>query len=424
MTFYIITLFPEYFASALNCGQLKKAREKGLIKFIFINPRDFTEDKHKTVDDKPYGGGAGMVMMLPPLDRALQQTPQNSYKILLSPKGKLFSQEKAKILAKQKDIVLICGRYEGIDARLEEMYSLDVLSVGDYVLNGGESAALNIIEAISRLLPGFMSKEESFKEDSFFNDILEYPHYTRPEEYKGYKVPQVLLSGHHSKILKWKRQKSLEITLKNRPELLIKTYLNQEDREFLKKLPKRELGKNLYLTLLHYPVLDKFKKVSTTSLTNLDIHDISRVSCTYGLGGYFLVTPLQDQQKLAKRLLEHWTKGPSSKLNTDRARALELVEVAANLDEVVEKIKLKTGQPPVLIATSAREGEISFLKIRKLLESKPVLLILGTGHGLAKEILKKADFIIQPICFGRKYNHLSVRSAAAIMVDRILGEFW
>ncbi|KUJ96571.1 MAG: tRNA (guanine37-N1)-methyltransferase [Desulfonauticus sp.] len=422
--FYLITLFPEYFSSALACGQLKKAQEKGLLHFTFINPRDYALDKHKSVDDKPYGGGAGMVMLVETLDKALQTVPSGAKKILLSPQGKLFNQKNAFNLSKQREIVLVCGRYEGIDNRLVKLHSLETLSIGDYVLNGGEVAALAVIEAVSRLLPGFMSKEASFQEESFNNFLLEYPHYTRPEEYKGLKVPEVLLSGHHQKIAKWRREKSLEITLKNRPELLFQSSLNSEDRAFLQEINEPCLGKNLYLTLLHHPVLDKFKKVSTTSLTNLDIHDIGRILRTYGLGGYYLVTPLKDQQELAKRLLAHWTTGPSSKLNKDRARALSGVRVASSLQEVVKKIQAKTGKRPVLVATSAREGDTPLVKMRELLRESPVLLILGTGHGLTPEVLQESDYILQPIGFGRKYNHLSVRSATAIMVDRILGEFF
>lgn len=422
--FYIITLFPEYFSSALDCAQLKKAQERGILKFTFINPRDYALDKHKSVDDKPYGGGPGMVMLLEPLDKALAKVPQEAKKILLSPKGSLFNQQKAIRLSKEKEIVLICGRYEGIDERISEFYSLESLSIGDYVLNGGEAAALVVIEAIARLIPGFMSKKESFEEDSFSDFLLEYPHYTRPEEYKGIRVPEILLSGNHQKIAQWRREKSLEITLKRRPDLLLKAKLEAEDRKFLQNLYYPSLAKNLYLSLLHFPVLDKFKKVTTTSLTNLDIHDIGRILRTYGLGGYYLVTPLKDQQKLAERLLAHWTIGPSSRLNPDRAKALSGVKVASSLQEAIENITQKTGKRPFLVATSAREGDTPLTKVRELLEESPVLLILGTGHGLAKEVLEEADFILQPIGFGRKYNHLSVRSATAIMVDRILGEFF
>jgi len=424
MRFYIVTIFPEYFESALNCGQLKKARDKGLLEFVWINPRDFAKDKHKTVDDKPYGGGAGMVMLVEPLDKALTTVAHVRKKILLSAQGQLFEQKTAKLLAQEKEIVLVCGRYEGIDARLEQLHDLEPISIGDYVLNGGECAALVLIEAVSRFLPGFMSKQSSVEEDSFSHGLLEHPHYTRPEQYKGLRVPEVLLSGHHAKISSWRRQKSLELTLKRRPELLSQTQLTQEERRFLKQLPKTSLGKNLYLALLHHPVLDKFQKVSTTSLTNLDIHDISRVSATFGLGGYFLVTPLKDQQNLAKKLIKHWTVGPSSQLNPDRAKALAKTQVATNLEEVITRIEQQTGQKPVLVATCAREGSEPLFKVRMLLKKHPVLLVFGTGYGLAKEVLKQAEFIVHPIGLAQQYNHLSVRSAVAIMVDRILGEFY
>ncbi|MDQ7032194.1 MAG: tRNA (guanosine(37)-N1)-methyltransferase TrmD [Desulfonauticus sp.] len=424
MCFHIITIFPEYFQSALNCGQLKKAIDKQLVQFVFINPRDFARDKHKTVDDRPYGGGAGMVMMLEPLDLALSCVPEQSRKILLSPRGRIFSQTLARDLAKETNLVLICGRYEGIDARVEQLHNLESISVGDYVLNGGECAALNVIEAVLRFIPGFMSKKDSFEQDSFSNGLLEHAHYTRPEVYKKYKIPEVLSSGNHAQIAKWRRTNALETTFKYRPELLLNTTLTEDDRSFLASLPQKHVGKNLYLALLHFPVLDKFKKISTTSLTNLDIHDISRVSTTYGLGGYFLVTPLKDQQNLAQRLLVHWTKGPSASLNPDRAKALRHTKVVSNLEEVEQSIEQKTGQKPVVVATSAKQGQVAPVKIRGLLERKPVLLVFGTGYGLAPEVLKKADLVLQPIGYCRKYNHLSVRSAVAIIIDRILSEFW
>ena len=425
MHFYILSIFPEFFQSPLSCGLLARAQDKGLIDFSFINPRDFAEDRHKTVDDRPYGGGPGMVMLLKPLSRAIETLPGTCRKILLSPKGKPFNQDMDKNLASEKEIAFICGRYEGIDARIESLYDLEPVSVGDFVLNGGEVAALCMIEAISRLVPGFMGKEESFTEESFVAGLLEYPHYTRPEVFQGKKVPDVLLSGNHKEIALWRRRKALEDTLNLRPELLDKVKLSDLDINFLKGLERVHLGRNLYLALVHYPVLNKNGQIGTTSLTNLDIHDIGRVSRTFGLGGYYICTPLKDQQQLAARLIKHWISGPGGKANPDRAKALETIVICSYLQDAVSDIAQKTGRQPKIIVTSAREtGQLACDDVRELLGREPVLLVLGTGSGLSPEVMKKAHATLRPIAYLSDYNHLSVRSAASIYVDRILGDYF
>lgn len=425
MHFYILSIFPEFFQSPLRCGLLAKAQDKGLINFSFINPRDFTQDRHRTVDDRPYGGGPGMVMMLEPLSRAIETLPRTCRKILLSPKGKPFNQDMAKSLALESEVAFICGRYEGIDARIENLYDLEPVSVGDFVLNGGESAALCLVESISRLIPGFMGKEESFTDESFATGLLEHPHYTRPEVFQGYKVPDVLLSGNHKEIALWRRRKSLEETLNLRPQLLDRVKLSGTDISYLKDLERIRLGRNLYLALVHYPVLNKNGQIGTTSLTNLDIHDIARVSRTFGLGGYYICTPLKDQQQLAARLIKHWVSGPGGEANPDRAKALETITICSYLQDAVSDIAEKTGHRPKIIVTSAREvGHLACEDVRKLLEQEPVLLVFGTGSGLSSEVMNEAGGTLRPIAYLSDYNHLSVRSAASIYVDRILGDYF
>ncbi len=425
MHFHIITILPEFFESPLSCGLLGKAIEKGIVQTSLIFPRDFTSDRHSTVDDRPYGGGPGMVMMVDPLFKALNSLPENCKKILLTPKGSPFNQQAARRFSRERDIALVCGRYEGIDTRIEKLFDLEEVSAGDYVLNGGEAAALCLMESVSRFLPGFMGKQESVGEESFSEGLLEYPHYTRPEQYQGLGVPEVLLSGHHGRISRWRRERSLENTFRLRPRLLDETTLSNEDIDFLRSLEKFSPARNLYLSLIHAPVMNKTGKESVTSLTNLDIHDIARVCETFGLGGYYICTPLKDQQALGKRLIAHWTTGAGGQGNPDRAVALSGISICENLDEAISCIEIQAGIKPQIIATSARgSGNITFGEVRSLLNRGPVLIVLGTGYGLSPAVVSLADAILRPVRYLSPFNHLSVRSATSIMVDRIIGDYY
>ena len=242
MRFDVITIFPEYFESPLRVGALKKARERGLIEINLINLRDFALDKHRMVDDRPFGGGEGMVFKPEPLYRAISSLRQQGapYVVYLSPQGRLLNQEIVRELYEKGHLVLICGRYEGIDERIREHFIDDEISIGDYVVFGGEVAALVVIEAVARLVPGVVGKRDSVEKESFSQGLLKYPQYTRPRDFMGYKVPEILLSGDHAAIAKWRRKKSLEVTLKRRPELLKKARLSEEDLEFLRQLGWRE----------------------------------------------------------------------------------------------------------------------------------------------------------------------------------------
>lgn len=231
MLFDVITLFPEMF-SALNCGITGRAIEKKLIQLSCWNPRDFTTDNYGKVDDHPYGGGPGMVMMIEPLQKAINAAKQNGFPaktIYLSPKGKNLDQDLVAKLAQEKHLLLIAGRYEGIDERLLELEVDTEISVGDYVLSGGELAAMIIIDAVTRLLPEALGAADSASQDSFVDGLLEYPHYTRPEKFAGKSVPRVLLSGDHAEIKRWRRKESLGRTWLCRPDLLAKCQLTTSD---------------------------------------------------------------------------------------------------------------------------------------------------------------------------------------------------
>jgi tRNA (guanine37-N1)-methyltransferase len=242
----VLTLFPDIFTSYLNESIMKRAGEKGLLEVKLHNIRDFTSDAHRTVDDYPFGGGAGMVFKPEPLFKAmdfLREDGEPRKVILMTPQGKPFSQSIAETYAKEtKRFVFICGRYEGIDERVKTLVDEEI-SVGDYVMTGGELAALTVIDAVTRLVPGALGDERSVEDESFSWGLLDYPHYTRPREYRGLSVPDVLLSGNHREIDRWRRKQALKKTVEVRPDLIDGVELSGEDREILseiKKLPEKD----------------------------------------------------------------------------------------------------------------------------------------------------------------------------------------
>lgn len=228
MRFHIMTLFPEIFNSYMDESIMKRAVEKGIIEVHIYNIRDFSNNKHKKVDDYPFGGGAGMVMTPQPIYDTYKHiitthNISNPSVIYLTPKGKVYNQSMAKQMSLKEDIILLCGHYEGVDERIIDLIVTDEISIGDYVLTGGELPALIMIDSISRLIPGVLNQEESFEEESFKDNLLEYPHYTRPRDFEGLKVPEVLLSGNHKKIDEWRREESIRITKERRFDLYKKS---------------------------------------------------------------------------------------------------------------------------------------------------------------------------------------------------------
>lgn len=238
MQFDVLTLFPEMF-EILNESIIGRAKQKGLININLINIRDFSKDKHKKVDDTPYGGGAGMVLMPDVVYDAYKSVKDDKARLIyMSPQGKKLSQDKVEELSKQEHLILLCGHYEGIDQRVIDKIVDEEISIGDYILTGGELPAMVLIDSVSRYIEGVL-KEGSTKEESFSNGLLEYPQYTRPEVFEEQRVPEVLLSGHHQNIDKWRREQSLKITLNKRPDLLDKINLSDEDRKTLVNLKNK-----------------------------------------------------------------------------------------------------------------------------------------------------------------------------------------
>ena len=240
MKFHILTLFPEMVQQGLATSILGRAAEKNLISIDAVNIRDYTQDKHGKVDDYTYGGGAGMLMQAQPVYDAYRVVAGDRKVrcVYLTPQGAPFTQKKARELSGEEELVLLCGHYEGVDERILEEIVTDYVSIGDYVLTGGELPAMVMIDAVSRLVPGVLNNEESAEFESFHDNLLEHPQYTRPVEFRGRKVPDVLLSGHHGNIDKWRREQSLKRTLERRPDLIETAILSKEDEKYLKKLKK------------------------------------------------------------------------------------------------------------------------------------------------------------------------------------------
>ncbi len=249
MKFHVMTLFPEMIEQGASHSILGRAQAENRIQVDTINIRDFAHNKHQHVDDTPYGGGAGMVMQAPPVYEAYEalcgRIGKQPRVVFMTPAGAVFSQEKARELAREEDLVILCGHYEGIDQRVIDEIVTDEISIGDYVLTGGELPALVVIDAVSRMVPGVLGNEDSAEDESFSGMYLEYPQYTRPREYHGTEVPEVLMSGHHENIRKWRLEQAMEITMRKRPELLDPTRMNKEELKIYQRVREKILKKSL-----------------------------------------------------------------------------------------------------------------------------------------------------------------------------------
>ena len=243
MNFYVLTLFPDMITQGMNTSITGRAIAKGVLNLEAINIRDFAYNKHQKVDDYPYGGGAGMLMQAGPgylsYESIVKRVGKRPRVVYLTPQGRVFNQKMAREMALEEEIVFLCGHYEGIDERVLEEIVTDYVSIGDYVLTGGELPALVMMDSISRMVPGVLNNQESGETESFAGNLLEYPQYSRPEEWHGKKVPEVLLSGHHENVAKWRREQAIVRTLKNRPDLLKEADLTNKEWNFIRQLKKQ-----------------------------------------------------------------------------------------------------------------------------------------------------------------------------------------
>lgn len=437
--FDILTLFPGLFDGFVAESLLGKAIATKRLTIELHNWRSYATDKHSTVDDAPFGGGAGMVLKPEPLAACLadvRAAAPKSRVVVLSPAGRRLDQATVRRWANEPGLVLLCGRYEGFDARIEERAD-EIVSLGDYVLNGGEVAAMAVVEAVGRLVPGVVGNEASLGAESHGESgLLEHAHYTRPRNFEGDEVPAVLLSGDHGAVAQWRHDQSVARTAARRPDLLVDrqpaaTPVKRKAKSALKTALDAESRMGIFAALVHHPVLNRKGEVGTTALTNVDIHDIGRSARTYGLQHLFVVTPVTLQQRMVEEVLGHWTAGEGATFNPRRAEALRRVTACDSLEAACAAVEERCGKPPWVVVTSAREESpsTSFAELRARLPSldRPVLIVFGTGWGLAETVMAKADWrlpaIVRDPVLGEHddYNHLSVRAAAAIVLDRLLG---
>ncbi len=419
MRIQVLTLFPELFERFVEIGLVGQACKSGAVTIEPTHLRTFAVNTHGQVDDSPSGGGSGMVLRpdaVVPAIEAAKAKDSAAKVVLFTPRGKPFTQKIAHQLADgvQKSgggFIFICCRYEGIDERVVEDYVDLELSIGDYVLMGGEVPAMACIEAVTRLLPGVLGNPESIRQESFEGPLLEHPQYTKPAEFRGKKVPDVLLSGNHAEIEKWRKEQAMQSTLLRRPDLFIAN-----------NAPQCEVS----VALIHHPVLNKQGEIITSSITNLDLHDIARSARTYGLERFYAVHPTRTLRRLSEKILEHWEVGYGASYNPNRSEALRHIAVVPDLDDVIVDIEARTGKLPKIITTSARDEAkgITFEQMqgRIYASNEPHLILLGTGWGLVPEIIERADYHVAPVKGHTNYNHLSVRAAAAIIFDRLIGK--
>lgn len=429
MEISILTLFPELYTPFIKASLIGRAQQAGIVSFDITNLFSLVAPKER-IDAPTFGPTAGMLLKPEIIEKAVgaaEQAHGPAFKIFFSPHGKKLDQQLLERLMGQikerKHLMLLPARYEGMDARAEEHYADEIISVGDFVLMGGDVPAMMLIEGLLRLIPGVVGREESVKEESFSGPFVDYPEYTEPVEWQGLRVPDIIRSGNHAAIKKWRMNQAVKRTIKNHFSWLRTHGLTQEQKKIVAEhIPPH------YVALMHTDVIvgGPEPKEGETSVTSIDIHDISRACKTYGIKGYFVVTPLEDQQKIVKKLLDFWQTGVGITYNPSRHEAVKQTEIAESLDAVITAIEQKEGIRPLIIATSAREtGHQELIgwseQARVWQHKRPILFLFGTGQGLTDEVVGKADYLLLPVHGLTSFNHLSVRSAVAIILDRWLG---
>lgn len=424
----ILTVFPEIYQNFLQTSLIKRAQEQETLSFDVRAFSSFCEPKER-IDGPTVGHGSGMAIRPEVIERAVfaqEEKHGKAYRIFLTPQGKKLNQRVAKQVAQKlqehKHVMFVAGRYEGIDERAVQEYADLELSIGDYVLMGGDLPAMVAIETVARYLPGIVGREESVEKDSFSGPFLDFPPYTTPpREWKGLKIPEVLLSGNHKAMDEQRLNKAAERSVLEHFDWVRSHCKDKKDQERAAKyIPSH------YCALLHDDVIVEQGRIGTSSVTSLDIHDIARSARTYGVKEYFIVTPLEDQQKIVKTILGYWDSSSGIAYNKSRADAVSHVKLVESLDAAKAAIKAREGVDPLVIATSAQPVEgvssISYFDQQEVWDHKrPILLIFGTAKGLSSELIKRCDYLLGPVLGFSNFNHLSVRSAVAIIFDRWLG---
>lgn len=416
MKITILTAFPDMMNGYLGMSVLGRAIASGKLEAEVLDLRDFAEGSYRQIDDYSFGGG-GMVLMAEPLEKAIKFAcggVEKPFVVYPSPQGVRLHQELVEDLSRKERIVILCGHYEGADERVIKKHVDLEISLGDFVLTGGELPAMAVADAVARLAPGVVGKSSAVKEDSFYSGMLDTPHYTRPALWEGEKAPEALLSGDAKAIERWRRDEAVSRTLERRPDLLSRAGI----------MPW--LDKGAYLMEVHYPVLDRNGEKSSTAITGMDLHDIARACRTYGIKKYLLVTPLAQQREMAKKIGLHWTEGWGAEHNPDRSEAFKTLKIFASVQKALTWVAEREKTEPYKIATTARPhtGAQHWLSVKRDILAKKAspVFIFGTGWGLHEEILETADAVMTPIHGGEDgWNHLSVRSAASITLDRFFG---
>ncbi|MCY3826823.1 MAG: tRNA (guanosine(37)-N1)-methyltransferase TrmD [Candidatus Dadabacteria bacterium] len=428
MKFDIVTIFPGFFDSVFSFGVISRAVENKAVEINVHDLRTYSAEKHGKTDDTPYGGGSGMLMTPGPIGNAIGRIREKGLRsavILTTPKGEEFDDRKAQELCGFEQLIILCGRYEGVDDRVSELYVDMKISTGKYINSGGEYACSLIVDAVSRYLPGVLGNTESLSSESLTNGLLEYPQYTKPRTYRGKKVPELLLSGDHEKIRKWRRQESIKSTFIHNPASLDDAQLSKEEDAFLKEL---KVGSSpdfrVYIALVHYPAYNNRLEVVSTAFKSIDAHDISRDATTYGVKKFYLINPVEEQRRLAGRLVDHWIEGEGRSFNETKSKAFGIITIMSTIEEAVEQIEEIEGEKPKIVVTDARFSDdmtgYGVLREKIFENTEPFLILFGTGWGLTLETIKAADYVLKPISGYSEFNHLSVRSAAAIVLDRLL----
>ena len=424
----ILSVFPKLYDSFLETSIVKRARDASLASiktysfFSYVAPRE-------RIDTPTFGHGTGMLIKPEVVGKAIDDISQlhgKPYTIFFSPQGKKLNQRLLKKIyanvQKTGHLLLVPSRYEGMDARVEEACADMQVSLGDFVLMGGDLPAMMLTEGLLRLVPGVIGKQESVEEESFSGPFVDYPEYTNPVDWRGMRVPDVIRSGNHGALRKWRQEQAIQKTVKHHFSWLRSHSLDSKQ----KKLSRGYMPPH-YVALCHSQVrIGSEKREGTTSVTSIDIHDVARSSKTYGMNGFFVVTPLKDQQKIINHFLSFWEHGPGITYNKERYEAVSLVKMAPSIDQVIQEIEKKEGKLPVIVGTTARSFEhmqhITFYDQERVWEhERPVLLVFGTGSGFTDEFLNKCDYLLEPIQGFSEFNHLSVRSAIAIVLDRWMG---
>lgn len=439
MNISIITVFPEIFLPFLNTSIVKRAIDRDTIDVQLIKFSQLCPPKER-IDEPVAGPGSGMIIKPALIEAGIAKAEERwgtGFKIFLTPQGKrldqpLLRQIKQRIETQPKQdknfsfstrphLIIVATRYEGIDARVEATLADESISIGDYVLMGGDLPAQVFLEGLLRLIPDVVGSQESVECESFSGALLDHPQYSQ-STWHGQQVPDIVKSGNHKVIADWRRNEACKKTVYSRFDWLREHNPTIEEISIAQKhIPAH------YAVLMHDEVLMKDGTSGTSSIASLDIHDIARSSTTYGIKGYFIVTRLKDQLELFETFLGFWRSDDGFEYNKSRHKAVSITQSAQSLSAVIEKITQIENKVPIIIATCARkrQGEIALIDFHSQgqiwAQERPVLFVFGTAHGLADSVIDRSDYLLLPINGMTGYNHLSVRSAAAIVFDRWLG---